>query len=215
MNDKKNIRTDERGPASEEVKQDRAQTVNVGCTRKLGCWALGLFGCDVTRCSKCLQRSCEVAVLIEPFCETKIAHHRFANFIEQNVSRLKIAMEYPFAMSVGDGARDLGYQSHTFTRVGAKCRCRSTKAPALRVFHAEKRQAFLTFADLVNGKNVWVIETRDRFGFAPKTNQRLVGIRLMSENAFHRDDPAGVLLARAINHSHPASPNFLQDFVMT
>src|SRR5439155_21554844 len=77
------------------------------------------------------------------------------------------------------------------------------------------RQAFLTFADLVNGKNVWVIETRDRFGFAPKTNQRLVGIRLMNNNAFHRDDPAGVLLARAINHSHPASPNFLQDFVMT
>src|SRR6266550_2023282 len=37
----------------------------------------------------------------------------------------------------------------------------------------------------------------------------------MSEDAFHRDDPAGVLLARAINHSHAAAPDFLQDFVMT
>src|SRR6266487_1292088 len=37
----------------------------------------------------------------------------------------------------------------------------------------------------------------------------------MSEDAFHRDDPTGVLLARAINHSHAAAPDFLQDFVMT
>src|SRR5947208_12363712 len=37
----------------------------------------------------------------------------------------------------------------------------------------------------------------------------------MSEDAFHRDNPARVLLARAINHSHPAAPDFFQDFVMT
>src|ERR1700730_9221828 len=37
----------------------------------------------------------------------------------------------------------------------------------------------------------------------------------MSEDALHRDDPARVLLARAINHSHAAAPDFLQDFVMT
>src|SRR5882724_7791857 len=36
----------------------------------------------------------------------------------------------------------------------------------------------------------------------------------MSENAFHRDDATGVLLSRAINHSHAATPDFLQDFVM-
>ena len=37
----------------------------------------------------------------------------------------------------------------------------------------------------------------------------------MSEDALHRDDPTGVLLARAINHSHAAAPDFLQNFVMT
>src|SRR6266550_3480417 len=36
----------------------------------------------------------------------------------------------------------------------------------------------------------------------------------MRENAFHRDDSTGVLLARAINHSHPAAPDLLQDFVV-
>src|SRR5204862_8316186 len=37
----------------------------------------------------------------------------------------------------------------------------------------------------------------------------------MSEDAFHRDDPTRMLLPRAINHSHPAAPDFLKDFVMT
>src|ERR1700704_1129223 len=36
----------------------------------------------------------------------------------------------------------------------------------------------------------------------------------MSENAFHRDDATGMLLSRAINHSHAAAPDLLQDFVM-
>src|SRR5437762_13354485 len=37
----------------------------------------------------------------------------------------------------------------------------------------------------------------------------------MSEDSFHRDHPARVLLACAINHSHTAAPDLLQNFVMT
>ena len=37
----------------------------------------------------------------------------------------------------------------------------------------------------------------------------------MRKDSFHRDDPTGVLLACAINHSHAAAPDFLEDFVMT
>jgi hypothetical protein len=37
----------------------------------------------------------------------------------------------------------------------------------------------------------------------------------MSEDAFHRDDPTGVLLPCAINYSHAAAADFLQDFVVT
>src|SRR6266480_1712031 len=37
----------------------------------------------------------------------------------------------------------------------------------------------------------------------------------MSEDAFHRDDSAGMLLSRTINDSHAATPDFLQNFVMT
>src|SRR5205807_1319865 len=174
MNDPKDIRTHERRPASEDVKQNRTQTVNVGGTGKLIGRAFGLFGRDVARCSKRLQCSREIAVLIEPFCEAKVAHHRFAVSIKKDVSRLKITMENSLVMSVSDGARDHCHHPHALARLGAERRCRGPKAPSRRVFHAEKRQALLTFADLVNRKNVWMIEARDRFSFAPKAHERLV-----------------------------------------
>jgi hypothetical protein len=37
----------------------------------------------------------------------------------------------------------------------------------------------------------------------------------MRQDAFHRDDPTGVLLPRAINHSHTAAADLFQNFVMT
>src|SRR5437773_2947082 len=215
MNDIKDIRTHERRPASEEVKQNRTQTVNVGSAGKLIGWAFGLLGCDVPGRSKCLQRSREIAILIEPFCQTKVAHHWFAVSIKKDVSRLKIAMKNSLAMGVSNRARNFRHQSHTLASLRAERGCRSAEASTLSIFHAEKRQALLTFTDLVNRKNVWMIETRDCFGFAPKAHQRLVRIHLMSENASHRDYPAGVLLPRAINHSHAAAADFLQNFVMT
>ena len=49
-----------------------------------------------------------------PFCQTEIAHQRFAAAIEQNVSRLEIAMENSLAMRVFDRARNFRHQLHTF-----------------------------------------------------------------------------------------------------
>src|SRR6266496_3465808 len=40
-------------------------------------------------------------------------------------------------------------------------------------------------------------------------------ICVMREDTLDRDDPARVLLARSINHSHAAAADLLQNFVMT
>src|SRR2546430_3846875 len=116
MNNNKNIRAYEWRPSSEKIKQDRTETVNVGSAGKLIGWAFGLLGRDVARGPKCLQRSRKIAILIEPFCQTKVAHHRFAVFIKEDVSRLKIAMQNSFAMCVSDRARNFRHQSHTLAR---------------------------------------------------------------------------------------------------
>src|SRR5438093_10962316 len=100
MNYNQNIRAYERWSASKEIKQNRTQTVNVGSAGKLIGWAFGLLGCDVPGRSKCLQRSCEMAILIETFCQTKVALQRFTVFIKKDVSRYKSAVNHVHAMGV-------------------------------------------------------------------------------------------------------------------
>src|SRR6266542_6838864 len=70
MNHPKNIRTDDRRPASKKVKENRTQTINVCGRSKISGSTFGLLGRDVTRGATCLQRSREVTTLIEPFCQT-------------------------------------------------------------------------------------------------------------------------------------------------
>src|SRR5437773_10001484 len=124
-------------------------------------------------------------------------------------------MENSLAMGISDAARDLRHQPHALARLLAEHRRRAAKAPARRIFHAEKREALLTFADLVNRKNIWMIEARDRFGFAPKAHQRVMRVCCMREDTLDRDNATRVLLSRPINHSHAAAPDLFQNFVMT
>src|SRR5438045_9718445 len=108
-------------------------------------------------------------------------------------------MEYSLAMGVSNGAGSLRHHPDTLARTLAELGCRHTKAAARCKFHAEKRQTLLTFAHFVDRKDAWMIQTGDRFGFAPKTHQRLMRIHLMSKDAFDRDNATGVLLSGAMN----------------
>ena len=126
MDNMKYVRPYKRRPPSEKVKQNRTKAVNVCSTRKIGCSTLSLLRSDEARRSKRLQGSGEIAGFIEPFRQPKVADHRLAVFIQKYVSRLKIAMENSLAMSVSDGARNLGYHSHTLARVLSELRCRGT-----------------------------------------------------------------------------------------
>ena len=49
--------------------------------------------------------------------------------------------------------------------------------------HAEERQPVFALADLVNGQNVWMIETGCGFGLTPKTHDCLARVGVIGENA--------------------------------
>src|SRR5205823_1845143 len=165
MNDRKDIGADERWPASEKMKQNRAETVNIGRRSNIAGCGLGLFGGDVARCSKRGQRPREIARFVEPFGEAEVTYHRFAVSIQQNISWLKVTMENSVLMSASDRARHLRHQPHTLVRLKVERWDRRAQASAGRVFHAEKRQALLAFAHLVNWQDVWMIEAGRRFRF--------------------------------------------------
>src|SRR5205814_873613 len=60
----------------------------------------GLVRRDVTRRAECHERPGEIAVFVEPFGQTEIAHQRFAATIVQDVAWFQNAMENALAVRV-------------------------------------------------------------------------------------------------------------------
>src|SRR5262249_43348704 len=72
-----------------------------------------------------------------------------------------------------------------------------------------------TLADLVNRKDVGMIETRGRFGFATETLESFARIRMIGQDALEGDNAPGMALPCTINHTHPAARDLLQDFIVS
>src|SRR5262249_19559640 len=99
--------------------------------------------------------------------------------IEQDVSRLKIAMQNPVLMRILHGASDLGHKPDAFARFTAQGRLCFLQAATGSVFHAEEWQPVFSLAHFVDGKNIRMIETGCSFSFTPETFQRVVRIGLI------------------------------------
>ena len=59
-----------------------------------------------------------------------------------------------------------------------------------------------------------MIEPCCSFSFTAETHQRLLGIRVISQNALQRDDAARVSLAGAINDAHSATADLFEDLII-
>ena len=173
-----------------------------------------MLGRDVAGRAEDGQRAGEVAGGVEPFGQAEIAHERFAAAVEQDVSRFEIAMENAFAVRVLHGARDLGDERHALPRLVLQRGTYFLQTSARREFHAEEREAVFALAHFVDGQNVRMIEARGRLRFAPETRERFAGVGVITQDALHGDDAAGMALARAIDHAHSAAPDFLEDLVV-
>src|SRR5206468_122748 len=78
----------------------------------------------------------------------------------------------------------------------------------------ERGKTVLVLAHFINGQNVRMIEPRCSFGFTAETNQCLLAIRVITQNALQRDDAARVSLASAINNAHPAAADLFEDLIV-
>src|SRR5205807_7981971 len=124
------------------------------------------------------------------------------------------AMKNSLAVRVCCRSRHLCQDRHALPGIAPKRVSDFVHASASRELHAKVREAFFAFAYFVDRKNVRMIETRGCFCFATEPLQRFVGIRMITENAFHGHDTSGVPLARAIDNTHAAASDFFQDLVI-
>ena len=59
-----------------------------------------------------------------------------------------------------------------------------------------------------------MIETCRGFRFTAKTHEGVVGISVMGQNAFERDDAARMTLPYAINNAHSAAADLFQNLII-
>src|SRR6476661_6404551 len=123
-------------------------------------------------------------------------------------------MENSLAMRVFDRARDFGHELHTLPGLGAQSWSNLLQTSPRREFHAEKWEAVLALAHLVDRKNVRMIKAGCRVGFASEALERLMCISVIIQDAFYGDDPPGMSLAREINYAHPAAADLVENFVI-
>ena len=161
----------------EQVKQDRAEAVNIRRWSEFAGRALRLFRRDVAGGPEARQAFRQVALRAHPFGQAEIAHQRFAAGVEQDVSRLEVAMQNAFAMRIIDRPRDFRDQPHALVRPILQPGRGGPQTPAGRIFHAEEGQAILALTDLVDRQDIGMIELRRRFRFAPEPDERLVRVR--------------------------------------
>src|SRR5205823_1798389 len=143
LNHGQSVFAQERRTSGEQIKQQCSETINVGSWSKLGCRSFGLLRRDVTRRAEDCESAREIGTGVEPFGQSEISHEWFAATVEQDVSRLEIAMQNPVLMRVLHSARHLRHKPDGFARFVAQRGPGFLQAPPRRVFHAEEGQPVL------------------------------------------------------------------------
>jgi hypothetical protein len=164
---------------------------------------------------ECRQSLREVVRGAKVFREAKIAHERLTVSIQENVTRLEVAVYDSSGMGMFDGARHFRHDAHAVARSAGEGRAEIAQAAARRELHAEVGQTLCVFTYFVDWQNVRMVETRRGLHLATEALDPLAVIRTRNEHAFQRNNPAGMALPCAINHPHPAAPELVQNLVIT
>ena len=201
--------TGERWMTSEQLIEDGAEPVNIGRARELRDVSGGLLGRDVTRGSQDVAGLRDRAFRFHQARQPEVGQMRFALDVEQNISRLDIAMNDSALMRVVRGAGEARDDLH---RAPQRQRFAPNELIELSAFdelHAVKAGA-VVFADIVDRHDPRVLQTGGRLGFAAETFQMRLARPMSQPDNLQRHEPVQAFLARAIDHALTAAAYFLE-----
>ena len=84
---------------------------------------------------------------------------------------------------------------------------------AIQKFHRDEGLTFIV-ADLVNGADVWMVQSRGGAGFAAKTLQRLRVLGKIVGKKFQRDKSPELGIFGLVNDTHASAAKFLDNAVV-
>src|SRR5436190_10839090 len=158
----------------------------------------------------------ETAVAFQSASESKIRDMRLVLGIEKDIRRLEVAMQDAALMRVMNGARhlhdDRDAAANVLWTIGWTRKFPRERS-AFHQFHGVEEAAIM-FAYFINGNDMRMIEARARLSFAAKTAGRCFPRQVRSQYHFQRHHAIQAPLPRAINDSHAAARDFIQELVV-
>jgi len=145
--------------------------------------------------------------------EPEVRDHGRVVSVEQDVRRFKVAMQDPAAVCVVDGVRHARDQRSNVVPLAGERSDAPVEAAAFGELHAEQRQAGM-LADLVDRQDAGVIEARHGFDFATEAVEHAGHRQQLRQHDLERDHAPGVRLARAVDDTHAAAGDFVEQLVV-
>src|SRR5579863_2393136 len=147
------------------------------------------------------------------FGETEIENFGVAAPGDENVGGLDIAVDDAFRVCGIESFSDLQGDVEEALEFDRLASDDVLESGAIEKFHGDEGAAIF-FADVVNGADVGVVESRGGFGFAAETLEGLaVGRELVGEK-FEGDEAIEAGILRFVNHTHTATAEPFQNAVV-
>ena len=134
---------------------------------------------------------------------------RLALDIDEDVSRLDVAMQHPVFMSVMDNTRDPRDQLRSLADRQRRAPNDFIELAALNEFHTEVTGA-IALANFIDRNDAWMVEAGGSFRFPAETLDVRRGRPAAEGDHLERDDAIEALLMGAKDHALSAAANLLE-----
>ena len=198
----------ERGPAGQQLVQNRAQAVDVGQRGDFPPLPGRLLRRHVGRRPHDGPGAGQLAVALNPPGQAKVGNVGLSLAVQQDVPRLEVAVDDAALVGVVNRSSDRGEQPCRLLGGAPK----ASQRAALDQLHAEVRLP-LVFADLVDGHDVGMIKVGRRFGLGAEAQRLIGGGHLPGQEHLEGHGAVEIDLPRPEDDTHAAARDLSQQLV--
>jgi hypothetical protein len=148
----------------------------------------------------------------DPLGQAEVGDPQLVEAVDEHVGGLQVAVQRPLLMGVLDG---IGQGAHVVGGAHGRERALADQGRQALPFdeiHREKALA-LVLADFVDGDDVWVLQSRRRFGFGAEARHVVLAGQLPRQDHLERDDAVEPHLPGLVDHTHAAAGDLVQPLV--
>src|SRR5262249_6517303 len=148
----------ERAPSSKQFVKDDPETEDIGTTIDAMPFATGLFRAHI-RGSPCPARA--FAEILFAKRQSKVGKVWLISGVEENIPRLDVSMDEPFAVSVMERLRYRRHDGSCFAQGWAVFLDPSCQSRAIDILGNDEARQLVGAADVVNGNDMRMVEAGD------------------------------------------------------